>query len=152
MLEEEMKKYHKLASITSYAVMGIVIVYTLGIEIFKNTAAEFKPLLDPQAAIAVKYASFFIAASVFFTIKQIAKAKFKSEKNKTAEEFLENIFFVSIIRAAVFEVPAFMGFICFFLAGAYIEFYILSAFTFIMVISYFPKLDNWNKELKRKFN
>ncbi|MCG2725215.1 MAG: hypothetical protein L6420_02980 [Elusimicrobia bacterium] len=151
MNEEKIKKYHKLASIISYAVMAIIIIYALTIEIFKNAASGFKPLLEPQTAMTVKYASFLIVALVFIAIKQVSKAKLKSEKNKTAEEFLKNIFAVSVLRAAIFEVPSFIGFILFFLAGAYVEFYILSFFSFIMVILYFPNRDEWDKELKNKF-
>ncbi|MCK5582538.1 MAG: hypothetical protein KAI33_02050, partial [Elusimicrobiales bacterium] len=114
MLEEEIKKYHKLASIISYAVIGIVIIYAITIEIFRN-ATGFKPLLEPQAAMIAKVASFFIAVSVFTVIKQISKTKLKPENNKIPENFLQNMFFVDMIKAAIFEVPAFMGFILFFL-------------------------------------
>ncbi|MCK4936866.1 MAG: hypothetical protein KAR84_08445 [Elusimicrobiales bacterium] len=150
MLEEEIKKYHKLASIISYAVIGIVIIYAITIEIFRN-ATGFKPLLEPQAAMIAKVASFFIAVSVFTVIKQISKTKLKPENNKIPENFLQNMFFVDMIKAAIFEVPAFMGFILFFLAGAYAEFYILSAFSIVLVISNFPKAANWTKELRRRF-
>ena len=151
MLEKEIKKYHKLATIISYAVIGIVIIYAVTIEIFKN-ATGFTPLLEPQAALITKVASFFIAVSVFTVIKQISKAKLKPENNKTKEEFLQNMFFVDMIKAAIFEVPAFIGFILFFLAGAYAEFYVLSAFSIVLVILNFPKTANWTKELRRRFN
>ena len=149
MLEEEIKKYHKLATIISYAVIGIVSIYAITIEIFKNATA-LKPLLDPQAAMLAKVASFLIAASIFIIIKYISKAKLKKENNKTPEEFLQNIFFVDMIKAAIFEIPAFIGFILFFLAGAYAEFYALSAFSIIMVILNFPKVEKWNKQLKER--
>ncbi len=150
MLKEEIKKYHKFACLISYAVIGIVIVYGVTIEIFKNAGTGFKPLLEPQAAMIAMLVSFFIIASIFTVIKQISKARLKPENNKTAEEFLHNIFFVDMIKAAIFEVPAFTGFILFFLAGAYMEFYVLAAFSVVLVISNFPKIENWNKQLKER--
>jgi len=76
---EEIKKYHKFACMISYAVIGIVIFYAVTIEIFKNTGADFKPLLNPQAAMIAKLVSFFMAVSIFAVIKYISKTKLKEE-------------------------------------------------------------------------
>ncbi len=150
MIEEEIKKYYKLAKIISYAVIGIVIIYAITIEIFKNAGTGFKPLLQAQPAVIAKIAGFFMAISIFTIINQISKTKLKKENNKTAEEFLQNIFFVDMIKAAIFEVPAFIGFILFFLTGAYLEFYMFSAFSVALVIANFPKVEKWNKQLKER--
>ena len=152
MFEKELKKYYKLATIISYAVLVIVLIYAIVIELFRNMGISLEPLLEPQAALLAKIAAFFMVASIFIIIKQVSKTKLKEESNKTPEAFLQNIFFVDMIKAAIFEVPAFIGFILFFLTGAYAEFYILSAFSVILVISNFPKAENWTKELRRRFN
>jgi len=48
-----------------------------------------------------------------------------------------------MLKAAIFEAPAW--FILFFLAGAYIEFYILAGFSIILVISNLPKASAWTE-------
>jgi hypothetical protein len=57
---------------------------------------------------------------------------------------------MSMISAALCEVPVILGWVLFFLSGNVRDFYILLFISLVLFVLYFPRFSNWEEWIKAK--
>lgn len=144
---EELKKLYATAVAVNVSLLGIIAVYAASLEILKMNHLA-KPMAKPSNIL--NYFILLFAPAAFFLWKRIEEKYFPPAKNTHPAIKAQSLFAASVLRAAVFEIPALAGFVFFFVSGAYIQFYVLAAFSAAAIIWNFPKFGKWKSETGRR--
>ncbi len=140
---ENLKKIYATSVVINVAMLMSIVLYAAIIEIL---------LMNNIARNLIKTGNSlnYLLLAIIFLILQMRKklvSKYASDRGNTDENTrVQNLFSLSIISAIVFEVPALVGFVFFFVSGARLQFYLLSFFSAFMIIRHFPKFSKWQKE------
>lgn len=142
-----LKKAYFTAAVVSAAITGAILVYAAVGEFLRH--AGLKPLLQPPAAYAVKYALYFLAVSPLLALKFIAPRL--AARRATPEETVKALTTGSIAAAALCEVPGVTGLILLLLTGGRQDFYLLLAFSAALEAWHFPRFSRWEERLRGDF-
>lgn len=141
----DLKKTWRAAAIISAGIISAVFVYAVVIEVVRRLPG-FAPPLKGAGAAAAMYALYVLGAAGPFSLKFI-RPRFETPKpspDGTAKAMLA----FSVIAAALCETPALTGFVLFLLTGRCLDFYLLTFFSVIMELVYFPRYDRWEEKLR----
>lgn len=144
---QALKKAYITAAIVSAAITGAILVYAVVGEVLRH--AGLKPLLQPPASYALKYALYFLAVSPVLALKFLAPGF--AAKRATPEDTVKALTAGSIVTAALCEVPGVAGLLLLLLAGGYQDFYLLLAFSAALEAWHFPRLSRWEERLRGDF-
>ncbi|MFA6433959.1 MAG: hypothetical protein WCW52_04625 [Elusimicrobiales bacterium] len=148
MKKEELRKAWLAAAVTTVAVISAIFIYAAVVEII-GRAAYFKAPVSGAAAAAVKYALYFLGTGSVFSLKFIRPAM--EARRGTAAEALSALVKEAAVTAAICEVPAFAGFVLFFLTGGRWDFYLLASFSTVMQLFFFPRYPVWEEKLRAEY-
>ena len=147
MNSETIKKIYLAAALSSGAIIGMIVFYTVLAEILRRMGHN--PPLHPPAAYAVKYVFYLLGVSTLVFIK-LAERRLDSKKS-TPQETVTALTILAVTRAAICEIPAIAGLIMFLLTGYRLDFYLLVVFSVGLEIYHFPRISQWEERLRGDF-
>jgi hypothetical protein len=96
----------------------------------------------------LRYAFYALGLVQIFLIKFIRETATKSLTKVDSQTLIQHLQRMSMISAALCEVPAMLGWVLFFLSGSAQDFYILLLVSFVLFVMYFPRYTNWEEWTK----
>lgn len=143
----DLRRTRVTAVLISGAVTAGIFVYVFIVEAVSRYI-KLTPPLSGEAAVAARYGLYFCGVLPVFALKFIRPAiKARVSVYGPASTLLAQ----SIAAAALCEIPALMGLVIFFLAGAYWDFYMLAAFSAVMEFVNFPRQGAWEEKARNEY-
>jgi len=138
---QDLKKSHKTSSVLYIAFMLSLAIYLVVFALFKARIPDFQGL---------RYAFYALGLLQIFLIKFIRETATRSIRTVDPKILINHLQRMSMISAALCEVPAMLGWVLFFLSGNAQDFYILLVISFVLFVIYFPRFANWEDWIKSK--
>lgn len=145
--QDALKKAYTTAAVVSGAIISAIFMYAVVGELLRHFG--IRPLLQPPASHAVKYALYILSVSSLLVVK-LASARF-AQRRATREETLKALVTGTIVTAAACEVPGVCALLLLLLTGGYADFYLLLAFAAGLEAWHFPRLSRWEERLRAEF-
>jgi hypothetical protein len=98
----------------------------------------------------LRYAFYALGLVQIFLIKFIRETASKSIMTVDAKILINYLQKMSIVSAALCEVPVILGLVLFFISGNAQDFYVLLIVSFVLFVMYFPRFSNWEEWIKSK--
>jgi hypothetical protein len=147
---QELKKAYK-TSVTLYiAFILSLVVYLIVFMVLKTRIPDFQGMMEKFDFPWLRYAFFALGLVQIFLIKFIRDTATKSITTVDAKTLINHLQRMSMISAALCEVPVILGFVLFFLSGNAADFYVLLVISFVIFVMYFPRYTNWEEWMKAK--
>jgi len=145
MRKEDLRKAWLTAAVINGGIISAIFVYALAVEAVSRSMPFSPPLTEPIAG-AVRYAFYILGAGAVFALKFIRPGI--EDRAEPPGKAVRALIRRTVITAAVGEIPAFLGFMLFFLAGNRWDFYLLAAFSAATEFAYFPKYRIWEEKTR----
>jgi hypothetical protein len=98
----------------------------------------------------LRYAFYALGLVQIFLIKFIRETATKSITTVDAQILIQHLQRMSMVSAALCEVPVILGWVLFFLSGNSSDFYVLLIISFVLFVMYFPRYTNWEEWIRSK--
>jgi hypothetical protein len=147
---KELKKAYNISVILYIALMLSLAIYLVVFTVFKTQIPDFQGMMEKIDFPWLRYAFYALGLLQIFLIKFIRETATKSLKKADAPSLIRHLQRMSMISAALCEVPAILGWALFFLSGMAQDFYILLGMSFFLFVVYFPRLSNWEEWTRTK--
>ena len=147
---QDLKKAHRTSATVYVAFMLSLVVYLIVFLILKARIPEFQGMMEKFEFPWLRYAFYALGLVQIFVIKFIRETATRSITTVDSKVLINHLQRVSIISAALCEVPAILGFVLFFLSGNTADFYVLLIMSFVLFVLYFPRYTNWEDWTKAK--
>jgi hypothetical protein len=146
----DLKKAFK-TSVTLYvAFMISVAIYLVVFEVLKARIPDFQGMMEKIDLPWLRYAFYALGMVQIFLIRFIRETATKSIATVDAKVLIGHLQRMSMISAALCEVPVILGLVLFFISGSAQDFYILLILSFLLFVLYFPRYTNWEEWIKSK--
>jgi len=146
----DLKKAFK-TSVTLYvAFMISVAVYLVVFEVLKARIPDFRGMMEKIDLPWLRYAFYALGLVQIFLIRFIREAATKNITTVDTRVLISHLQRMSMISAALCEVPVILGLVLFFISGSVQDFYILLILSFVLFVLYFPRYINWEEWIKAK--
>ena len=147
---QELKKTYRTSAILYVAIMLTLIVYLIVFTVLKSQMPDFQGMMDRIDLPWLRYAFYALGLLQVFLIKFLRETATKSITTVDAKILITHLQRMSMISAALCEVPVLLGLVLFFLSGSAQDFYILLIVSFALFVMYFPRLNNWEEWIKSR--
>jgi hypothetical protein len=146
----DLKKAFK-TSVTLYvAFMISIAIYLVVFEVLKARIPDFQGMMEKIDLPWLRYAFYALGLVQIFLIRFIRETATKSIATVDAKVLIGHLQRMSMISAALCEVPVILGLVLFFISGSAQDFYILLILSFLLFVLYFPRYTNWEEWIKSK--
>jgi len=146
----DLKKAFK-TSVTLYvAFMISIAIYLVVFEVLKARIPDFQGMMEKIDLPWLRYAFYALGLVQIFLIRFIRETATKSIATVDAKVLIGHLQRMSMISAALCEVPVILGLVLFFISGSAQDFYILLSLSFLLFVLYFPRYTNWEEWIKSK--
>ena len=147
---QDLKKAHKTSAILYGAFMFSLVIYLIVFEVLKSRIPDFQGMMEKIDFPWLRYAFYGLGLIQIFLIKFIRETATKSIATIDAKILVNHLQRMSMISAALCEVPVLLGLVLFLLSGNAQDFYILLVVSFVLFVMYFPRYTNWEEWIKSK--
>ena len=147
---QDLKRTYKTSAILYVAFMLTLIIYLVVFTLFKSQIPDFQGMMERIDFPWLRYAFYALGFLQVFLIKFIRETATKSITTVDAKILISHLQRMSMISAALCEVPALLGLVLFFLSGSAQDFYVLLIMSFVLFIMYFPRSKNWEEWIKSR--
>jgi hypothetical protein len=147
---QDLKKTYKTSAILYVAFMLTLIIYLVVFTVLKSQIPDFQGMMDKIDFPWLRYAFYALGLLQVFLIKFIRETATKSITTVDAKILISHLQRMSMISAALCEVPVLLGLVLFFLSGSVQDFYVLLFVSVVLFILYFPRLNNWEEWIKSR--
>jgi hypothetical protein len=127
-----------------------LVIYLVVFEVLKVRIPDFQGMMDKIDFPWLRYAFYALGLVQIFLIKFIRETATKSVTTVEAKILINHLQRMSMINAALCEVPVLLGLVLFFLSGNSQDFYVLLIVSLVLFVMYFPRLNNWEEWIKSK--
>lgn len=148
---EDLKKTYRTTLIIAASIIVSLPIYAFVVEFIRYKFRPFSGFLALAEVQLLRYPFYGVAALEIFAIGLLRSALLKESPAEDPKMFLAKLNRASIITQAFCELPAILGLTLFLIGGLHKDFYILLFLSFFMQIIYFPRFNNWQEKLKRRF-
>lgn len=124
------------------AMMGALVVYVVVVEILSRTVTA-DPLLG-QLPSAVRYGLYAIVVTMVF-LTQVVRGILTRQSVADENAFASRMMMVSVVTAALSEIPAILGLVSFFLWRESTDFYLMTVISAYLFLRHFPRWAAWEK-------
>jgi hypothetical protein len=149
---EYVKKAYRISLFLYVAFMLSLVVYFGVFEFFKARIPDFQGVLESRNLPWLRYAFYAGGLAQIFFIKIVRGAVAKTSAEGEFQALIDRLQKVSMISAALCEVPAILGLVLFFIGGISRDFYILLMMSFVLFALYFPRYSNWEIWTRTRIN
>lgn len=146
----ELKRAYKTSATLYVAFMISVAVYLIVFEVLKARIPDFQGMMEKIELPWLRYAFYALGLIQIFLIRFIRETATKSITTVDARVLINHLQRMSLISAALCEVPVILGLVLFFISGSAQDFYILLIVSFVLFVLYFPRYLNWEEWVKSK--
>lgn len=146
----ELKRKHQMSVILYVAFMASLALYVLVIQIFKARFKEFSGISENIDFSWLRYVFFALGLAQIFLIRFVRETLTKALASVDPEILTHHLQKMSVLTAALCEVPAIFGLVLFFLSGLIKDFYVLCAISCVLFALFFPRLANWEAWMASK--
>jgi hypothetical protein len=140
---DDLRKSYHTAVIINAAVIGTLIAYAVVIEILRKQLAPFQGFMEITNFPALRYIFYGVAVVNIFIIRITGVSLLRKRYSDEFKFIRLQLLKVTIIIAALCEIPAVLGLILFLLAGSVRDYYQLAGVSFILVFLHFPRYGKW---------
>jgi hypothetical protein len=147
---QNLKKAFKTSLVIYVAFMLSLVVYFVVYKVLEASITDFQGMMEKIDFPWLRYAFYALGLVQIFLIKFIRETATKTITTVDAQILINHLQRMSIISAALCEVPAILGWVLFFLSGSSSDFYVLLLISFVLFVLYFPRYANWEEWLKSK--
>ena len=148
--KQDLGRAHKTATILYIAFMLSLAIYLVVFEVLKARIPDFQGMTEKFDFPWLGYAFYALGLLQIFLIKFIRETATKSITTVEVPILIQHLQRMSMISAALCEVPVILGWVLFFLSGNVRDFYILLFISLILFVLYFPRFSNWEEWIKAK--
>ncbi|UCE42578.1 MAG: hypothetical protein JSV17_06390 [Candidatus Aminicenantes bacterium] len=149
---QDLKRAYKTSAILYIAFMLSLVIYLVVFEILKAQITDFQGFLEKIDFPWLRYAFFTLGLIQIFLIKFIRETATKSLTTVDVRILTNHLQRMSMLSAALCEVPVILGWVLFFLSGNSNDFYVLLIMSFVLFVMYFPRYANWEDWIKSKIS
>ncbi len=142
--ESGLKLKYQTALAVHLAMTGSLVVYTLLIEIFSGQLKSVLAMDQSSAFLNMRYLFYGIAILVVLAIRW-SRQMFLRNAPPTEPEAAGKLLTMTILTAALCEIPVLLGVILFILIGYKADFYFLLIISIFLFFMYFPRILRWQE-------
>ncbi len=150
-LSQELRKTFRQAVILCGAMTGSLLVYLAVFEVVQRMSGAFRPVSSFSTSPALKLLFYGAAIGIIILTRLIARGMPKNVKGEEASAFIQKLARLSVVIAALSEVPALLGFFYFFLSADRGAFYVFLFVSLVLEFIYFPRLKVWEEIVRSRF-
>jgi hypothetical protein len=147
---QDLKKAHKTSAIIYIAFMLSLAIYLVVFEVLKARIPDFQGMMEKIDFPWLRYAFYALGLVQIFLIKFMRETATKSLSTVDVKILINHLQKMSMVSAALCEVPVILGWVLFFLSGKAQDFYVLLIVSFVVFVMYFPRFSNWDEWIKSK--
>jgi hypothetical protein len=138
----DVRAAHRTATLIMYAVMAILVVYTIAVEAISRTSSSPDPAPEPGA---IRYIFYAVAVAMIF-LSQVVKATMLRDPSRfSLEEVVKKLTQANIAVAALVEVPVLLGLVSFFMWRETTDYYVLAFVSLYVALRHFPRYGSWER-------
>jgi len=145
---DDLRKTYHIAFLINVAVIGTLILYALVIEILRRQLAPFEGIPEVSNVTLLRYILYGVAILNIFLIRIMRGLLLRQQRSEGFNLLRLKLFRVSLVTAALCEIPAILGLVLFLLIGSIRDYYQLAGVSFILVFLHFPRYGNWEAWIK----
>jgi hypothetical protein len=147
---QDLKRAHKNATIIYIAFMLSLGIYLIAFELLKARIPDFQGVMEKFDFPWLGYAFYALGLLQIFLIRFIRQTATESITSVDAQILTQHLQRMSMISAALCEVPVILGWVLYFMSGNVRDFYVLLIISFVLFVMYFPRFSNWEEWIKSK--
>jgi len=145
-MQGDLKRAYEKSITFLWAMIAALVLCPITVEIVRMSNPSFSGFAH-QTASQVRDFIYGIAIISPLCIRTMRKAILKHGRPSDLNALLSKLATVAILTVLVAEIPAILGFLLFLLGGFYKEFYIALAYSVLVILAYFPRVNQWEKSL-----
>jgi hypothetical protein len=147
---QDLKKAYKTSAIFYVAFVLSLIIYLVVFEVFKARIPDFQGMMEKIDFPWLRYAFYALGLVQIFLIKFMRETATKSITTVDPKILISHLQRMSMVSAALCEVPVILGLVLFFLSGSAQDFYILLIVSLVVFVLFIPRFNNWEEWIKSK--
>ena len=147
---QNLKKAYKTSFILYVAFMLSLVVYLVVFQILEASLTDFQGMMEKIDFQWLRYAFYALGLVQIFLIKFIRETATRTITTVDVQTLINHLQRMSMISAALCEVPVILGWVLFFLSGNSRDFYVLLLMSFVLFVLYFPRYGNWEEWIRSK--
>jgi len=147
---QNLKKAYRTSFMLYVAFMLSLVLYLVVFEVLKASITDFQGMMEKIDFPWLRYAFYALGLIQIFLIRFIRETATKSITTVDIQILINHLQRMSMISAALCEVPVILGWVLFFLSGNPHDFYVLLLMSFVLFVLYFPRYANWEEWVKFK--
>jgi len=137
-----LKAAHRTARLVVSAMMGALVFYVVIVE-FVSRIISNEPLIA-EAPVAARYGLYAIAVTMVF-LTQVVRGVLTRATSPDEAAFAARMVQVSVVTAALSEIPAIIGLCSFFIWHGTTDFYLMSTISAYLFFRHFPRWPGWER-------
>jgi len=146
----DLKKTYRTSLIIYGAFIVSLLIYLFLFEILKARIPDFQGVMGMIDLPWLRYAFYALGLVQIFLIKFIRDTSARRVTTIDARILINHLNKISVVSAALCEVPVVLGWVLFFLSGNVRDFYVLFAMSCVFFALFFPRYTNWEEWIKSK--
>ncbi len=147
---QNLKKAYRTSFVLYVAFMLSLVVYFVVFKALEASITDFQGMMEKIDFPWLRYAFYALGLVQIFLIKFIRETATRTITTVDTQTLINHLQRMSMISAALCEVPAILGWVLFFLSGSSRDFYILLLISLVIFVLYFPRYANWEEWIKSK--
>lgn len=148
--DQELKTAYKTSAAVYAAFMLSLVPYVIVFMVLKTRFSGF-PLMEEGIEFPwLRYAFFALGLLQVFLIKFIRETLTTRVMRVDRKILSLHLQKMSLISAALCEIPALLGLVLFLLNGNAGDFYVLLIISVVLFVMYFPRWNNWEEWVRSK--
>ena len=133
---------HRSATLITYIVIGMLVVYTIAVELIGRATSSPDPVPDPGI---IRYIFYAVAIAMIFLSQVVKATMLRNPARLGLDEALRKLTQANVAVAAFAEVPVLLGLVMFILWRNTSDYYILAFVSLYVILRHFPRYASWEK-------
>jgi hypothetical protein len=138
----------RVAAMIYGAMMGSVLLYAVAVEVVNFSQAPFSGFAAKPMDPMVRYSLWGVALLQIILISLVRRsllAKSAGPASAAPVASVAKLITVTIVTAALAEIPAILGLVLFMVSGLRSDFYGLLTLSLALLATWFPRLESWRE-------
>jgi hypothetical protein len=136
----DVRAAHRTATLIMYAVMAMLVVYTIVVEVISRTASTPDPAPEPGA---IRYIFYAVSVSMIFLSQVVKTTMLRNTSGLSLDEVIGKLTRANVAVAAFAETPVLFGLVLFVMWRQTTDFYILAFVSLYVALRHFPRWSSW---------
>lgn len=150
-LSDEIRRSFRQTVIISGTMAASLLVYALVHEVIKAAIKPFLGFLQVSNIQTLRFLFYGAAVAVIILTRLLNRALLRDRPEEGPFAFADRLARVTMLTAALSEIPVVLGFVFFILTGSSRDFYYLFLVSLILEFMYFPRRRAWQELVANRF-